>query len=270
MSTLEFDEQFSEAELDPARWLPYYLPHWSGRDAAAARYRIVEGILELRIDADTPVWHPAAVPGMRVSNLQTAHRAGALGSTDGQHRTNPLLFVEEVVPDVRLYTPRFGRIEARVRAIADPDCMVALWLIGVEDSPEQSAEICVFEIFGTDVRPGSAQIGVGVKPHGDPRVSLEFEQVRVDIDVTQWHDYAVEWTRTDIRFFVDDRLVKSVRQCIDYPMQLMLNLYEFGATGRPDDADYPKLFRVDHIRGYAHEPSPPNAAIRQINPIDAQ
>lgn len=247
---LVFDEQFTADELDRTRWLPSYLPHWSGHDAAAARYNIADGILHLRIDADTPVWHPTAVPGMRVSNLQTAHRSGALGSTDGQHRTNPALFVQEEVADVSLYTPHFGRIEARVKAFDDPTCMVALWLIGVEDTPEKSAEICVFEIFGRDIGPESAKVGLGVKPHGDPRVTDDFGQIHVEADVTDWHVYAADWTERDIRFVIDDRLVKTVHQRIDYPMQLMLNLYEFDVPDEPDPTGYPKIFPVDFIRGY--------------------
>lgn len=264
---LEFDEQFTSGDLDPARWLPYYLPHWSGRDAAAARYRLVDGILELRIDADTPVWHPAAVPGMRVSSVQTGHRAGALGSTDGQHRTHPSLFVQEELPDLNLYTPRFGRIEARVRALADPRCMVALWLIGVEEDPGRSAEICVFEIFGSDIRSDSADIGIGVKPHGDPEVALDFGKVRLDADVTDWQVYAVEWSASGVSFFFGDRLVKTSSQRIAYPMQLMLNLYEFDAPDQAAASDYPKIFAVDQIRGYGPDRS---AAAARTGPFDAE
>ena len=41
--------------------------------------------------------------------------------------------------------------------------MVALWLIGYEDEPDRSGEICVCEIFGRDAAPNpsttSADIG---------------------------------------------------------------------------------------------------------------
>jgi hypothetical protein len=246
---VEFDEDFSGDELDRARWLPHYLPHWAGRTASAARYELGGGILRLRIDADQPVWHPGVAPGMRVSNLQTGSRSGPVGGTIGQHRTDDRLTVVEDLADERLYTPQHGLIEARVRATADPACMVALWLIGLEDEPEHSAEICVFEIFGRDVRAGSADVGVGVKAHGDPAVGTDFEPVRLDGDATDWHRYSVEWTEQAVHFFVDDRHVKTVEQSLDYPMQLMLNIYEFDAPAKPEPADYPKLFEVDYLRG---------------------
>lgn len=248
--TVDFDEDFSAEELDPARWFPYYLPHWAGRERAAARYDLRGGTLRLRIDADSPVWHPASSPGMRVSNLQTGHLSGPAGSTRGQHRTNDALVVVDELAETRLYTPHRGLIEARVRAEADPRCMVALWLIGVEDEPHRSAEICVFEIFGSDIRPDSADVGVGVKPHRDPGVMLDFERIPFAADVTAWHTYAAAWTEDAVLFFFDGRLVKTVRQRIDYPMQLMLDIFEFDAPERADPRLYPKVLAVDFVRGH--------------------
>jgi len=53
----------------------------------------------------------------------------------------------------------------------DPRAMVALWMIGLEDEPERSSEICVAEIFGRTVGPDSARIGMGVHPFGDPAIA---------------------------------------------------------------------------------------------------
>ena len=83
-------------------------------------------------------------------------------------------------------------------------------------------------------------MGVGVKPQQDPRLSVDFEKIRVEGDLTDFHDYAVEWDERRIRFFIDGRWVKSVPQRIDYPVQLMLDVYELpdgsggpGAGGDP-------------------------------------
>jgi hypothetical protein len=225
--------------------MPYYLPHWAGVDASAARYSIDGGVLALRIDADQPVWHPEVAAGMRVSNLQT-------GARPGQHRTDERLTVREDVPTAALYAPQHGLVEARVKAVADPACMVALWMIGLEDRPEHSAEICVFEVFGTDITRDAAAVGVGVKAHGDPLVTEDFERVRLDGDATDWHLYSAEWTQDAVRFRIDDRPVKTVRQSIGYPMQLMLDIYEFDAPAKPRNDDYPKVFEVDFVRGYRH------------------
>jgi beta-glucanase (GH16 family) len=143
-------------------------------------------------------------------------------------------------------------VEVRARALDDPRAMVALWLIGYEDEPERSAEICVCEIFGRDVAPDRAAVGMGVHPFGDPRIVDDFAAVELPIDVRELHTYAAEWTPEGVDFLVDGERVRSVGQSPDYPMQLMLNIYEFpdGSDAGRDAADYPKEFVVDYVRGY--------------------
>jgi Glycosyl hydrolases family 16 len=129
--------------------------------------------------------------------------------------------------------------------------MVALWLIGYEDEPERSAEICVCEIFGRDVAPSEATVGMGVRAFRDPRLTDDFSEVQVPIDVREFHVYAAEWTPDGVSFSIDGDTVKHVRQAPDYPMQLMLDIYEFPEEGAERrSADYPKEFVVDYVRGY--------------------
>jgi hypothetical protein len=127
--------------------------------------------------------------------------------------------------------------------------MVSLWMIGYEDRPERSAEICVFEIFGKDVGPSSAAIGMGVHPFDDPKIVDDFERVRLPIDVRDFHDYAVEWTADRVTFFVDGDRIRTVPQSPAYPMQFMLGIYAFGDPD-PADAAYPKRFTIDAFRAY--------------------
>jgi Glycosyl hydrolases family 16 len=249
---IEFEDTFDGGELDRRRWLPYYLPHWSSRDQAAARYALDGGRLVLRIDEDQEPWCPDLDAGVVVSSLQTGSFAGPLGSAVGQHRFHPAARVREEQEAVRLYTPRYARLELRARVCADERTMAAFWLIGYEDEPERSAEICVCEIFGSEVEPDRALVGMGVHPFGDPLITDDFEKVEVDVDVRELHTYAVDWRPGRVDFFVDGALHKVVRQAPDYPMQLMLGIYAFGP---PVDADrYPKEFVVDHVRGYRLDP----------------
>jgi hypothetical protein len=249
---LEFEDTFARDTLDERRWIAHYLPQWSTRERSAARYEVGDGRLRLRIEADQPPWCPELDGPVRVSSLQTGVYAGPVGSTIGQHRFNPEAVVREAQENARLYTPMYGRIELRAQAIDDPRNMVALWMIGYEDEPERSAEICVCEIFGRDVRPDQAAVGMGVHPFGDPRIADDFAAETLPIDACEFHVYAAEWTPEAIAFFVDDRHVKTVGQSPAYPMQLMLNIYEFpddSGFGSPASA-YPKEFTVDYVRGY--------------------
>ena len=247
---LEFEDDFDAPSLDRARWVPCYLPQWSSRAASAARYDIADGLLRLRIDRDQRPWCPEWDGVVRVSSLQTGVFAGPAGSRIGQHHFTPGLVVRETQEPVGLYTPQYGLIECRARAIADPSNMVALWLIGYEDRPERSAEILVFEIFGRDVRPGSVAVGMGVHPFGDPSIADDVEQVTLQLDAREFHDYAAEWTPNRVRFFVDEQQVREVAQSPAYPMQLMLNVYEFGKRLPRSEDSYPKEFLVDWVRGW--------------------
>src|SRR3954468_14341605 len=112
--------------------------------------------------------------------------------------------------------------------------MAALWMIGYEDAPQRSAEICVFEIFGRDVGPAGARVGMGVHPFGDPGVTDDFAAVPLPIDVGEFHVYAVEWMPERVVFLVDDEPVRTVGQSPSYPMQFMLDVYAFpGPDGAP-------------------------------------
>jgi hypothetical protein len=248
---LDREDDFSRTELDLTLWLPHHLPQWSSRAASAARYRLGGGALRLRIEDDQPPWCPEFDGGTRVSSLQTGVLAGPVGSSVGQHRFTAGAVVREAQDDARLYTPRYGFFELRARVSDDPSTMCALWMIGYEDAPERSAEICVAEIFGRNVRPGGAAVGMGVHPFGDPRITDEWAQQPVAVDATDFHVHAVEWTADHVAFFVDDELVTVVDQSPAYPMQFMLGIYAFpGPDGSLPPPSSPREFVVDRFRAY--------------------
>ena len=86
---------------------------------------------------------------------------------------------------------------------------------------------------------------MGVHPFGDPSIRDEFAAEEVAIDAREPHTYSVRWTSTDVAFYVDDRLVKVVDQSPAYPMQFMLDIYEFSdGPGLPSpDRSLPKGLR---------------------------
>ena len=248
MYTLEFEDNFSSINLDLTKWFPYYLPQWKSRESAKAFYRLDGNYLHLTIEESQNPWAPEHNGDIRVSNFQTGVFAGPLGSSIGQHRFRDGLSIQEEQERLALYTPTFGLIELRAKAIKDPECLVALWMIGFENVPADSAEICIMEIFGKEINNLDALIGVGVKSHHDPRVKEDFSKVPVHIDVCDWHTYSVEWGPETISFYLDDICLKIVNQSIKYPMQLMLNIYEFSRNS--GSGRYPKEFAVDWVRGH--------------------
>jgi hypothetical protein len=248
---LEIEDRFDGAELNRELWLPHHLPHWSSWSASAARYRLGDGTLRLVVEEDQPPWCPEFDGQVRVSSLQTAVQAGPVGGTTGQHRFSPSAVVRESVQPTLLYAPQYGFFAIRMRVSDDPGSMAALWMIGVEDRPERSAEICVAEIFGRDVGPDRSAVGMGVHPFGDPAITDEFSAVALPIDARDFHEYAVEWTPERVRFLVDGEQVRVVEQSPAYPMQFMLGVYAFpAADDGPPPGPWPKEFVVDWFRGY--------------------
>ncbi len=246
------DEDFTGDALDPGVWFPYYLPHWSSRAGSAAALRVRDRQLHLTIPADHPLWCPDLHPEpLRVSCVQTGSFAGPLGSTVGQQPFAEGLTVREEQPTLWGYTPRYGHVEVRMRARVPARSMFAFWLSGIEDEPGRAGEICVAEVFGDAVRDGSADVGIGVKRLGDPRLVQEFSADPLPIDVTAFHTYAVDWRPDSLTFSVDGEVVRRSTQSPDYPMQLMLGLFDFPAKAAPDATatPVPELV-VSHVRGW--------------------
>ncbi|HJY26353.1 MAG TPA: glycoside hydrolase family 16 protein [Actinomycetes bacterium] len=247
---LEFEERFDATELDATRWVAHYLPQWTTPEQSAAHFDLTQHGLRLRIDADQPPWRDGDGE-LRASNLQTGTFSGPVGSPRGQHRHTDGMSVVTEQPTRELYAPSAGLVEARLRAVADPTIMLAFWLIGFEeDSPDDSGEICVVELFGDSIGVSSSELSIGVKAHHDPRLTDDMDRVPADLDATDWHTYAAAWDADEIRFYVDDELIRTVSQSIAYPMQLMVDLFEFPASPERDPRKYPKTGDVSSVLGY--------------------
>jgi hypothetical protein len=104
-----------------------------------------------------------------------------------------------------------------------PRSMASVWMVGLEREPEQSGEICVFEVFGD----APQAIGSGVHPFRDPALTDEFDAPRLDIDIGEPHVYAADWREGRVEFLVDGEPVKTVEQAPAYPMQMMIAVFDF-------------------------------------------
>lgn len=226
------DERFATAPEDRG-WTLAYLPAWSSRAAAAASARTGPEGLHLTIPADHPVWCPGDhEPPLRVSAAQSGSWSGPVGSTRGQQPFRPGQTVREEQPARWACTPRAGRVEVTCRATVGPGSMFSAWLVGVEDVPERSGELCLVEVFGDtlgtdeDGMP-TAALGSGVHPFRDPDLREEFSAPRTAVDVAAWHTYAVEWRPGRAVFAVDGVVTRELAQAPGYPLQLMLGVFDF-------------------------------------------
>ncbi|MGV2068361.1 glycoside hydrolase family 16 protein [Agrobacterium sp. 22-226-1] len=247
-SNIIFEDNFDRHDLDAKKWLPYYLPHWSGL-GAAARFNIADSILRLTIANDQQPWCPEFDGQIRVSGLQTGHFAGPLDSSQGQHRFNDNLRVRHTLPEMRLFVPQYCRLEMKACAKLNPWNLAALWLIGFEDAPEKSGEITVFEAFGDKAGISASSINRGIKKIQDPTLVDEIDGRALPINIEDWHVYAMDWTPSGVDFYVDGERVTTTTQSPAYPMQIMLNFYDLSGLGAREAAKE-AWFDIDYIRAY--------------------
>jgi beta-glucanase (GH16 family) len=91
---------------------------------------------------------------------------------------------------------------------------------------------------------------MGLHPFRDPAITDEFDTPRVPIDVAAFHVYAADWRPGRVDFRIDGEHVKTVHQAPDYPMQMMVAVFDFPAkaAAAPQRDHVPEL-AVDYVRG---------------------
>lgn len=239
------DERFGGGRLDERVWTPAYLPAWSSLREAAATYEIAEDGLRLTIPTDKPLWCPDLHDGpLKVSAVQSGNWSGPVGSRRGQQPFRDGLVVRESQETRWGFTPRYGYVEVQCRATLTERSMFSAWLVGLEDEQDHCGEICIVEVFGDTVALGAdgrpaASVGCGVHAFRDPRLVEEFTADPYPIDVSIEHRYAIDWRPGRVEFLVDDVLIKTLSQAPDYPMQLILGVFDFPDRARAGQVEVP-------------------------------
>jgi hypothetical protein len=248
--TWDFVDDFDGPGLDESVWIPHYLPMWSSRADSAATYAATGSELRLTIPPEQGQWCPGDHEPLRVSGIQSGVYSGPVGGTIGQQPFRDGAVVREFQPAHWGWTPHYGVLEVRARMALSPRSMAAVWMVGLEDRPERCGEICIFEVFGEALADGSAAVGMGVHPFRDPALTDEFDAPRVPIDVAEPHDYAADWRPGRVDFLIDGEHIKTVGQAPDYPMQMMIAVFDFPAKAdsAPQPDHVPEL-AVDRVRG---------------------
>jgi hypothetical protein len=250
----EFSDDFDAVRLDTDVWVAHYLPQWSSRAQSAATYEVAGSQLRLTIPPGQGLWCPDDhEEPLRVSGIQSGVFSGEVGSTVGQQPFRDGQTVRERQPAHWGWTPHHGLLEVRARMELSPRSMASVWMVGLEDVPSRCGEICVFEVFGDALaseggRP-TAAVGMGVHPFRDPALTDEFAAEPLAIDVADFHVYAADWRPGRVDFLVDGKHVRTVHQAPDYPMQMMVAVFDFPAMGDAGTADHVALLAVDRVRG---------------------
>lgn len=224
--TLLFADEFDAGMLDREKWNVVGMEFWVNEEQQAyldspdtiTFANDIEGA-----DGGALVLRPVYRPGIDTRNDRKADfisgRINSQGKAEFTH----------------------GRVEARIKLPASQGVWPAFWMLGNGRWPD-TGEIDIMEYVGEPDWIGVALHGPGYSGE-TPMVNKYF--FGAGTDATQWHTYAIEWTKDAILFEIDERLVyRSTRPMIDFygkwrfdtPKHLILNfalggIYPFKTSG---------------------------------------
>lgn len=161
----------------------------------------------------------------------------------------------------------YGRVEARIKFdVAEEGLWPAFWMLpenNVYGGWPYSGEIDIMEIRGS--RPNYATSAIHFFNSRHTYISNEVEYNNGS-SMLDYHVYAVEWTPTDMTFYVDDQVVLYTNNWSsnigDFPtpfnedFHLLLNLAvggNFDGNRLPSDDALPATMYVDYIKVLALE-----------------
>ncbi|WP_193318012.1 MULTISPECIES: glycoside hydrolase family 16 protein [Streptomyces] len=233
---LDRHDEFNGA-LDRSMWITRYLESRTTEDRARAWYGFRNNALVLRIDDNQPTYYPDNP--MKVSSVQT-------GQMTGLHKESPY---DHSIPTEWKYATRYGYFEIRAKTSARSGLHAAFWTVGTQDTATQNAEIDILE----DPGPNPNQFLFNLHRWSDPNVTESNNTITTGFDINnEMHIYALEWSETQLKLYVDNQLVKTIDSSPSYNMAFLLSIYEnAGWTGDVDPNDpRPKEFVVDYFRAY--------------------
>lgn len=241
--TLDWAEEFDGPGLDTTTWMPYYLPHFADvREDARGRYTIANGMLTQRVDQDQKPWAPTRDGTVRSSALQTYN-------ADWWHKFNANATLARSEPTFDGYQVKYGYIELRAKlSTVGGGGHQALWLVGTEDrsSGSRNPEIDMLESFFSHGNTWQ----IASHSWGSPDFNPADRSCVCAVPGTpkgEFHNYGMEWTPTELKFYFDGTLIKTIADAPNQSMGIILNIYTDAGSGQHNDV-WPKSWQVDYLR----------------------
>lgn len=246
---LIFHDEFEGNEIDKSKWIPEYLPSWpKDRSICTPTYEMKDGIIKFIIDKNSKNEFDKS---MYISGFMSASRTGL-------HHYDPKKKALHEIKTEATQINQYGYYEMRAKMQNGGGVHCAWWLIGFEDDPNQSCEIDIFEILGTDVN----KIWATVHSWKDSTIQYHTEHPWFANKklAEEFHIYGFDWTPEGVAVYVDGIQVMKHKAAITYPLIQIISFYDNrkaknGWTGTYDPSiPYPKSFDIDYIRMYKKIP----------------
>ena len=257
---LDFQEEFDGDSLDSDKWLDEYLPHWTpNEEDSKARYELRDGKLVLQVKKEDKPWSPndgkVICSGITTFNKNYIHNfsgKNVLYEHPDSTSTNNNYFDG--------YTMKYGYVEMRAKMENDGGGgHQALWMVGTQSDADnwsdsrQTAEIDVLETSFYDAYRNWRLCGYG---WNDKNFCPKWYDSDTDVPYgdpgKEYHTYGMEWTPTQLNFYYDGELYRTIDDSPDYEMGIILSIYQNAgwSSGKPSADNWPKEFLVDYIRVY--------------------
>ena len=161
-------------------------------------------------------------------------------------------------------TWKYGRIEALAKLPKGLGTWPAIWMLGSNSSTTgwpTCGEIDIMEHVGYDEGVIHGTVHTEAYNHG--KHTEKGDTLRVQNVTTDFHLYAIEWTASQIDFFIDKQKFYSVKKSdlgegvaqwpFDQPFFLILNVAvggNWGGKNGVDETIWPQRMEIDYVRVY--------------------
>lgn len=245
--SLVWSDEFDGAKLDPEVWF--------FESGDGSQYGI-------------PGWGNDELQWYLTDNAEL--RAGRLVINARNETSNGKDYTSARISTIDRFAFRYGRIEARIRLPGGQGLWPALWLLPQDNAYgtwAASGEIDIMEAVNLGAAGGNTVHGT-IHYGGEwPDNVISGNEYEVATDATaEFHDYALEWDTTEMRWYVDGVLYAMQNTWwtpaadfpapFDQPFYILLNIAVGGKfPGAPDAATtFPVSMEVEYVRVYSGEP----------------
>jgi beta-glucanase (GH16 family) len=204
---------------------------------------------------------------VRAGNLViTATTAGASALTCSYPSNGPCGYTSARIRTQGKFTQEYGRFEARIQIPEGPGLWPAFWMLGADISNSATnwpkcGEIDIMENIGKEpsINHGSLHLPAAGTANDDQLTGIYTLPGGAKLG-DGFHTYAVEWSASAIKFYVDDNLYETQTPAtatgrdweFNQPFFIILDVAVGGSfPGAPTSSTtFPQTMKVDWVRVY--------------------
>lgn len=156
----------------------------------------------------------------------------------------------------------YGRIEAKIKMPNVDGSWPAFWMIGQSNKNKgwpRCGEIDIMEHINTNTSINNA-VHYNTWSPTKFRIVTSKALMSGKVDVTQFHIYGLLWSENELKFYVDDTVLYTVKiteamgDCFNQPAYILLNMAIGGNFPKkiPKDSDMPLYMFTDWVKVYSN------------------